>query len=187
MKKTKLNIQLNAYKYCSTQTFIDIKKDSQLNAIRCHLLVVPCLGRPLSPWAGVDVSGRLDTLRLVLILLDWFTAKLVPRSDHTVCLTGGAMSMMLIELPVLLISSRVCVSSWSEEGLLASVFLAEKIKATKKTIKIYLNVSILSTLTLFNYRDSKLFIIFKIYLCMDYMYLIGSIYTLMSYLNKHYS
>lgn len=36
------------------------------------------------------------------------------------------MSMMLIELPVLLISSRVCVSSWSEEGLLASVFLAEK-------------------------------------------------------------
>lgn len=97
------------------------------------------------------------------------------------------MSMMLIELPVLLISSRVCVSSWSEEGLLASVFLAEKIKATKKTIKIYLNVSILSTLTLFNYRDSKLFIIFKIYLCMDYMYLIGSIYTLMSYLNKHYS
>lgn len=149
--------------------------------------MVPCLGRPLSPWAGVDVSGRLDTLRLVLILLDWFTAKLVPRSDHTVCLTGGAMSMMLIELPVLLISSRVCVSSWSEEGLLASVFLAEKIKATKKTIKIYLNVSILSTLTLFNYRDSKLFIIFKIYLCMDYMYLIGSIYTLMSYLNKHYS
>lgn len=74
----------------------------------------------------MDVSGRLDTLRLVLILLDWFTAKLVPRSDHTVCLTGGAMSMMLIELPVLLISSRVCVSSWSEEGLLASVFLAEK-------------------------------------------------------------
>lgn len=126
MKKTKLNIQLNAYKYCSTQTFIDIKKDSQLNAIQCHLLVVPCLGRPLSAWAGVDVSGRLDTLRLVLILLDWFTAKLVPRSDHTVCLTGGAMSMMLIELPVLLISSRVCVSSWSEEGLLASVFLAEK-------------------------------------------------------------
>lgn len=72
------------------------------------------------------VSGRLDRLRLVLILLDWFKAKLVPRSDHTVCLTGGAMSMMLIELPVLLISSRVFASSWSEEGLLASVFLAEK-------------------------------------------------------------
>lgn len=80
------------------------------------------------------VSGRLDRLRLVLILLDWFKAKLVPRSDHTVCLTGGAMSMMLIELPVLLISSRVFASSWSEEGLLASVFLAEKIKFTNKTI-----------------------------------------------------
>lgn len=45
----------------------------------------------------------------------------------------------------------------------------------------------LSTLTLFNYRDSKIFINSIIYLCMHYMYLIGSIYTLMSYLNKQYS
>lgn len=63
--------------------------------------------------------------------------------------------------------------------------MKKKIKSTKKTIfKIYLDVWILSILTLFNYRDSKLFINSIIYLCMHYMYLIGSINTLMSYLNK---
>lgn len=148
--------------------------------------MVFCLGCFLLVWVGVVVFGRLDRLWFVFILLDWFIVKLVLRFDYIVCLIGGVMFMMLIELFVFFILFRVCVLFWFEEGLFVLVFLVEKIKVIKKMIKIYLNVLILLILIFFNYCDLKFFIIFKIYFCMDYMYFVGLIYILMLYLNKYY-
>lgn len=97
--------------------------------------MVFCLGCFLLVWVGVVVFGRLDRLWFVFILLDWFIVKLVLRFDYIVCLIGGVMFMMLIELFVFFILFRVCVLFWFEEGLFVLVFLVEKkIKLIKKMI-----------------------------------------------------